>query len=215
VASGPIVILGAGGHAKVVIELIRETGGVIAGLTDSNPAPRSVLGVAVVGDDTALPRLLADGVRHAFVAIGDNRARAAAAQAATGLGLVLVNAVSPRASVSGSARLGRGVAVMAGAVINAETVIDDLAIVNSGAVVDHDCRLGRGCHVGPGAVLAGGVTVGAGALIGAGASVTPGRSVGAGAVVGAGACVVEDVEPGAVAVGVPARAAPSTSGQGR
>jgi UDP-perosamine 4-acetyltransferase len=215
VASGPIVILGAGGHAKVVIELIREQGGVIAGLTDSNAAPRSVLGVPVVGDDTALPRLLAEGVRHAFVAIGDNGARVIAAQAATGQGFVLINAVSRHACVSDSARLGWGVAVMAGAVINAEAVIDDLAIVNSGAVVDHDCRLERGCHVGPGAVLAGGVRIGAGALIGTGASVTPGRSIGAGAVVGAGASVVEDVDPDVVAVGVPARAVRSFPGSGR
>jgi UDP-perosamine 4-acetyltransferase len=210
--SEPIVILGAGGHAKVVIELIRAQGGVIAGLTDSNPTPRSVLGVPVVGDDLALPRLMADGVRYAFVAIGDNQARAAAAQAATGLGLVLVNAISPNARVSESARLGSGVAVMAGAVINAEAFIDDLAIVNSGAIVDHDCRLERGCHVGPGAVLAGGVRVGAGALIGTGASVTPGRSIGAGAVVGAGACVADDLEPDVVAVGVPARVIRSAPG---
>ena len=210
-ALGPIVIIGAGGHAKVVIELVREQGGMIAGLTDSNATPRLVLGVPVVGDDAALPRLLAEGVSHAFVAIGDNKARVAAAQAATDLGFVLITAVSPRACVSDSARLGCGVAVMAGAVINAEAVIDDLAIVNSGAVVDHDCRLERGCHVGPGAVLAGGVRVGAGALIGTGASVAPGRSIGAGAVVGAGACVVEDVDPGVVAVGVPARAARSFS----
>ncbi len=208
----PIVILGAGGHAKVVIELIRAQGGVIAGLTDSNPTPRSVLGVPVVGDDRALPRLVADGVRYAFVAIGDNKARAAAAQAATGLGLILVNAISPNATVSDSARLGRGVAVMAGAVINAEASIDDLAIVNSGAIVDHDCRLERGCHEGPGAVLAGAVRIGAGALIGTGASVTPGRSIGAGAVVGAGACVVDDLEPDVVAVGVPARVIRSTPG---
>ena len=212
---GPIVILGAGGHAKVVIELIRAQGGVIAGLTDSNPTPRSVLGVPVVGDDTALPRLLAEGIRHAFVAIGDNRARTAAAEAATGLGLVLFNAISPHACVSDSARLGCGVAVMAGVVINAEAFIEDLAIVNSGAVVDHDCRLERGCHVGPGAVLAGGVRVGAGALIGAGASVTPGRSIGAGAVVGAGACVVEDVDVDVVAAGVPARVVRSAPGAGR
>jgi UDP-perosamine 4-acetyltransferase len=204
-ASAPVVILGAGGHAKVVIELIRSGGGVVSGLVDRDPAPRSVLGAPVVGDDSVLARLYADGARHAFVAIGDNEARVAAAARATDLGFTLVNAVSPHACVSDSARLGVGVAVMAGAVINADSEVGDLAIVNTGAVVDHDAWLGRGCHIGPGAVLAGGVRIGQGAFIGAGATVTPGRVIGAGAVVGAGACVIEDVSDDVIVVGVPAR----------
>ncbi|HEY2480741.1 MAG TPA: acetyltransferase [Caulobacteraceae bacterium] len=210
----PVVILGAGGHAKVVIELLRAQGRAIAGLTDADSAPRSVLGVPVVGDDTALAGLRDRGVRHAFVAIGDNAARQAAGARATDLGFILVNAVSPTASVSASARLGHGVAVMAGAVINADAVIGDLAIVNSGAIVDHDCHLERCCHVGPGAVLAGGVRLGAGALIGVGASVTPGCSIGARTIVGAGACVVADLGADVTAIGVPARpVAPAAGGR--
>ncbi len=203
----PVVILGAGGHAKVVIELMRAQGRAIAGLTDADPSPRVVLGVPVLGDDRALPDLRAEGVGHAFVAIGDNAARQAAARTAVELGFILVNAVSPAAAISPSARLGHGVAVMAGAVINAEAFIGDLAIVNSGAVVDHDCHLEPGCHVGPGAALAGGVRLGAGVLIGVGASVTPGCAIGARTIVGAGACVVGDLPADVVAIGVPARVA--------
>jgi UDP-perosamine 4-acetyltransferase len=210
-AREPVVILGAGGHAKVVIELMRAQDRPIAGLTDADSTPRSVLGVPVLGDDLALVDLRAAGVRHAFVAIGDNAARKAAARTAADLGFVLVNAVSPSAWVSDTARLGHGVAVMAGAVINADAFVGDLAIVNSGAVVDHDCHLERGCHVGPGAVLAGGVRLGAGVLIGAGASVVPGCSIGAGTIVGAGACVVADLGADVTAIGVPARTAPRES----
>ena len=204
-ALDPVVILGAGGHAKVVIELLRAQGRPIAGLIDLDATPRSVLEVPVLGDDSALAGLRAGGVRHAIVAIGDNAAREAVARQAIERGFDLVNAVSPSASVSPTARLGQGVAVMAGAVINTDAFVGDLAIVNSGAIVDHDCHLAPGCHVGPGAALAGGVRLGAGVLIGVGASVMPGCAIGARTIVGAGACVVTDLEADVVAIGVPAR----------
>jgi UDP-perosamine 4-acetyltransferase len=209
-----IVIIGAGGHAKVVMEIIRSgTDGVISGLTDRDPRSRWLMGAEVLGDDSILPSLFADGVRHAFVALGDNRARMVAARKALALGFDLVNAVSPHAMISPSVRMGRGVAIMAGAMINADTVVEDLVIVNTGAVVDHDASLGEGCHVGSGAVLAGSVRIGAGALLGAGSTVVPGRSVGAGAIVGAGACVIDDLAPDVVAVGVPARVVRSLPGR--
>lgn len=202
---GAVVILGAGGHAKVVIELIEAGGGAVAALLDHEPHPRQVLGAQVVGDDAALPALFAEGLREAFIAIGDNTRRLAARERLSEAGFSLVNAISPRAAVSPSATLGVGVAVMPGAMINACAEIADLAIVNTGAVIDHDTRLGLACHVGPGAVLAGGVVVGERALIGAGASIIPGRRVGAGAIVGAGACVIHDVGEGATVAGAPAR----------
>src|SRR5580693_9449507 len=106
-----IVIIGAGGHAKVVMEIIRSgTDGVISGLTDRDPRSRWLMGAEVLGDDSILPSLFADGVRHAFVALGDNRARMVAARKALALGFDLVNAVSPHAMISPSVRMGRGVA---------------------------------------------------------------------------------------------------------
>lgn len=203
---GPVVVLGAGGHAKVVLEVLREAGETVVGLTDADPAPRAVLGAPVLGTDAALPDVLARGCRRAFVALGDNAVRRRVAEQAMALGFELASAISPRAVVSPSARLGRGVAVMAGAVINADAEIGDLAIVNTGAVVEHDCRLGAAAHLGPRAALAGGVVVGEGAFLGVGASVIPGVTIGAAAVVGAGACVVRDVPEGARIAGVPARA---------
>jgi UDP-perosamine 4-acetyltransferase len=204
-AEDRVVILGAGGHAKVVIELFRAQGRAIAGLIDLDPAPRSVLEVPVLGAAAALPGLVASGLHHAFVAIGDNLARERVARQAVELGLNLVNAISPAANVSPTARLGQGVAIMAGAVVNADAVIGDLAIINTAAVVDHDCHLERACHVGPGAALAGNVRLAHGVLVGVGATVMPGCAIGAGAVVGAGACVTADLPAGVVAAGVPAR----------
>lgn len=202
--SGAVVILGAGGHAKVIIELFRASGTPIYGLIDKDKTPRRVLGVPVIGDDEALPSLLGQGAKRAFVALGDNRLRLKMGAWVQALGFDLVNAISPGATVSPSAQIGRGVAVMAGAVINAEAQIGDLAIINTGAGVDHDVVLGAACHIGPGAAIAGSVHIGACALLGIGSSVTPGQAIGEGAVIGGGACVVCDIAANVTAVGVPA-----------
>lgn len=201
-----IAVLGAGGHAKVVIELIRAAGRYrIAGLIDADPTPREVMGIEVIGTDADLPALGRSGLRQAFVAIGDNQARLATGQWLLRHGFVLVNAISPGAIVSPSAQIGQGIAVMAGAVINAQTRVDDLAIVNTRASIDHDCWIGQACHIAPGCTLAGNVTVGRLAFLGVGTHAIPGVRIGEGATIGAGACIVRDIPAGALARGVPAR----------
>lgn len=206
--SGQMVIVGAGGHAKVIIDLCRSAWPdlEIIGLTDLDGTPRLVNGLPVLGGDGQLDRLRAEDVRFAFVALGDNILRRQAADRLQALGYRLPSAVSPRASVSPSVKLGIGVAVMHGAVVNADALIGDLVIVNSGAVVEHDCRIGADTHLGPGSVVAGGVQIGARTLLGAGSTVIPGIRIGEDVVVGAGACVTRDLPSRSVVVGVPARA---------
>lgn len=200
-----VVIIGAGGHAKVVIEILEEAGGYqIAGCT-SPGGEGQVLGLPVLGGDEILPELRASGVRCAFVALGDNRARLRAIRAVTAAGFELVNAISRRASVSPRVRLGQGIAVMAGAVINVDSELADGVIVNTGATLDHDCRIGACAHIAPGVHLAGGVTVGEGAFLGAGSTAIPGIAIGAWTVVGAGAAIVRDLQAEVTAMGVPAR----------
>ncbi|MCY1647015.1 acetyltransferase [Caulobacter sp. SL161] len=202
---GGVVIIGGGGHAKVVIESLRACGETVAAIVDADPTPRAVLGVPVLGDDLALPTLRAQGLSRLFVAIGDNRLRQKLGRKARDHGFSLVNAIHPSAVVSPSARLGEGVAVMAGVAINADSWIDDLAIINTGAVVDHDCRLGASCHLGPASALAGGVSVGERAFLGVGARAIPGVSIGADTIVGAGGVVVRDLPDSVLAIGVPAK----------
>ena len=200
-----VVVLGAGGHAKVVIELLQAAGYEIAALLDADPTPRQVLGHGVQGDDRALDELRRDGLSLAFVAIGDNRRRVALAEAVRAAGFSLVNAVSPSATVSPSAHLGEGVAIMAGAVVNAEVTLGDLCIVNTGATLDHEVSVGMGAHIAPGVAISGNVKVGDLAMMGVGSCAIQGVSIGKGAMVGAGAAVVRDIPDGALAVGVPAR----------
>lgn len=201
-----LVVLGGGGHAKVAIETLRDAGRYdIVGFLDGPDAGESVLGLKRLGEDAALAALLADGVSHAFPAVGSNRIRVRLGLEARSAGFRIASAVSPFAHVSGTARIGEGVLVVAGAVINAETVVDDLVIINTNASVDHDGHIGLGAHIAPRCALAGRVTVGEQALIGIGSSVLPEIKIGANAIIGGGSCVVSDIPAGAKAYGVPAR----------
>lgn len=214
----PVVGLGAGGHAKVVIEILRAVGGYeLIGLLDPRQElwGSNLLGVPVLGDDALLSDQYDTGMRHAFIGLGsgqDTRPRQRLYEHAVAAGFTVVTAVHPGASVSSSVVAGRGLTVMAGAVINADCRLGDNVVVNSGAVVEHDCVLGAHVHVASGARLAGGVDLGAGAHVGLGASVNQRIRIGAGAVVGSGAVVVRDVDPGVVVVGVPARVLRSVEG---
>jgi UDP-perosamine 4-acetyltransferase len=203
-----IVLLGAGGHGKAVLDLLRALGPdrfAVVGLVDAAPRVAQVLGVPVLGDEAELPRLRAEGIAHAVPAIGDNAARVAAAGRLRALGFGLPALVHPSAVVGAGIVQGEGVVVMARAVIGPEARIGDLALINTGAIVEHDCVVGEAVHVAPGAILAGAVWVGAGALVGAGASVRPGLRIGADAVIGAGAAVAADTPARARVAGVPAR----------
>jgi UDP-perosamine 4-acetyltransferase len=203
----PVLVVGAGGHALVSIEVLRESGYGIRGCAASQVGAADGLrrlGVAVIGSDADLPDLLADAAA-VFVAVGANDARQRLIAAAVNVGGRLVTAASPGALVSPTASIGDGSLVMPGSVINAVASIGQGAVVNTGAVVEHECIVGAVAHIAPGAVLAGNVTVGEGALVGVGARVTPGRSVGRWAVVGAGAVVIHDVPDGVTVAGVPAR----------
>jgi len=200
------VVVGAGGHAKAVLEAMAAAGGFrVVGLVDPAPAAPSLLGVPVLGGDEALEGLLADGVTDAVVALGANCVRERVGDRLRALGFRLPAVVHPAALVSPSARLGDGAVIMARAVVGTLAEVGELAIVNTGAIVEHDNRIGRAAHVAPGASLAGAVTVGDRALLGAGSAARPGVRIGADAVVGAASAVVADVPDGAVVGGVPAR----------
>lgn len=205
---GKLVLIGAGGHAKVVADLILRVGSYeIVGFLDDDPATwgRTILGLPVLGGHERLPALRAEGAARCLVAVGDNRARLALAEQAAALGYSFPVAIHPRATVAPSARLGPGTVVAAAAVVNPEAVVGNHAIINTGAIVEHDNRLGEGVHISPGAVLCGGVTVGDHGHVGAGARVIPGVCVGSDCVIGAGAVVIRDLPDRVVAVGVPAR----------
>jgi UDP-perosamine 4-acetyltransferase len=206
-----VIGLGAGGHARVIVEILRLRGEFeVAGLLDTNAKMQdaSVLGVPVLGDDSLMPELFSRGVRHAFVGLGstsDNGPRKNLFEMARENGFEVIGAIDPRAIISPSAIFGAGAVIMAGAIINAGARIGDNVIVNTGAIIEHDCNIGSHVHVATGARLGGGVTVSDGAHVGLGAGIRQGARVGRNAVVGAGALVIKDVPDCVTVVGVPAR----------
>jgi sugar O-acyltransferase (sialic acid O-acetyltransferase NeuD family) len=200
--AGPVLVIGGGGHAKVVVSTLQAAGFEVVGILDDDPSKRGalVLGVRVEGTLAELGNVPA---RLAVIGIGDNRVRQAVARRFPALSWATV--VHPQAFVHPSVRLGAGTAVFAGAVIQPDAVLGAHVIINTRASIDHDCEVGDFAHVGPGASMSGGVRVGEGALLGIGSAVIPYRKVGKWATVGGGGVVVHDVPDGATAVGVPAR----------
>ena len=204
------VILGGGGHGRVVFDILEQAGEVdIVGFTSATPGQTDIFGYRCLGTDENLGEIYRRGVRCAFVAVGDNARRRNCLDVLKEHGFRIINAVSPRATVSRHAVLGCGVAVMPGAVINGGAQIADGVIVNTNASVDHDCKIGAYVHVAPGVTIAGDVCVGQGAFLGAGSCVIPGITIGFWTTIGAGAVVVRDVPDEVVAIGVPATIARS------
>lgn len=206
-----MVGLGAGGHARVVIDILRLTNAHdIVGLLDPDQRlwNTEVAGVRVLGGDDQLPGLYARGTRYAFIGvgtIGDPRPRRRLYRKVLDYDFQIISAVHPQSVVSADTQIGRGVTIMAGAVINPGARLGDNVIVNTKASVDHDCAIGNHVHISAGVSLGGGVSVGDGSMIGIGAVIMPGLQIGADAVVGAGSVVTKDVPDNTVVIGYPAK----------
>ncbi len=199
---GARVVVGAGGHAKVVVAAMEAMGAPADAVLDDNPARwgTALLGVPIVGGLAELARW--EGAR-AVIAIGHNARRKQIAEAHPSVEWITV--VHPSAIVHPSATLGEGAMVIWRAVVEPDARVGAHAIVNSGAIVCHDSVVGAYAHVSVTSVMAGNARVDEGAFLGMNAAVIGGVTVGAWSTVGAGASVVRDVPPRSVAVGVPAR----------
>ncbi len=210
-----LVIVGGGGHGAVVAEsasLVDAPGGVRGCLDDKDQpaAAGGPGGLDRLGPLAMFGEITAGGSAWIF-GIGDLALRRSLLDSLPDTARRIGGAhtvVHPKASVSSSATIGRGVFVGPGAVVHTRARVGDHAIINSGAIVEHDVQVGENAHVASGAVLGGAAWVGRDVLVGSGAVVLPGVTVGDGATVGAGSVVREDVPDGVTVVGVPARATP-------
>lgn len=202
-----VVLIGAGGHAKVIIDILNQNGNyeIIGCLDKSYREKGKILGCDVIGDDSMIPKLYSRGIKKAFVALGDNKLRHRISKNLISRGFSLVNAISEKSYIARSVRLGSGIAVMAGAVINPDTIIGDNVIINTNVSIDHDCNIGESCHIAPGANLSGNVSIGVGTFLGTGCKVRDKINIGEWSVVGVGSAVVGDIPSHSLAYGVPAR----------
>lgn len=193
----PLYINGAGGHARVCLDVARRSGRTVAAVVDPFSTIDELDGVTVKHEG--------EGLAPFIIAVGDNalRRRIAERYPEEAVAEALID---PSAVVSPSARIGAGSVVMAGAVVQAGAVIGRHSIINTGATVDHECRVGDYVHIAPGCHLCGNVTVGDGTLLGVGTVATPGAVVGAGCNVAAGSVVKRRIPDGSLASGNPCRA---------
>ena len=190
-----MILYGASGHAKVIIDILEANGQKIDFIVDDNPTLTELLGYEV--------RRNTGEYDEAIISIGSCEIRKKVVE-----GLKVgnyVTSVHPSAVVSPRATIDEGTVVMQGAIVQSSAKIGKHCIVNTGASVDHDCEIGDFVHVAPHATVLGGVKVGEGSWIGAGAVVKQYITVGKNCMIGAGAVVLHDVPDGATVVGVPGK----------
>ncbi|MBC7488089.1 MAG: acetyltransferase [Cytophagaceae bacterium] len=191
-------LIGASGHAKVVMDCLIDAGVAIQGLFDQNPEVKSLKGYTVTGDYTTSHK-----EEPLIISIGANAIRQRIADQLKGR--VFGKAIHPSALVSSDVTIGEGTVIFHSAVIQSSTTIGKHVIINTSASVDHDCILGDYVHVAPQVAICGIVSIGEGTLVGAGAVVIPGIKIGKWCVIGAGSVVFRDVPDYGMVVGNPAR----------
>ena len=206
-----IVFWGAKGQAKVLRELVESQGFALRAVFDINESVQPPFSdVPLIHGLRGFSRWCEDQKElekyYALVAIGGGAGsvRLEYQEVFLKAGIAIPTVVHSSATVSASAKVGRGTQVLAGAIIGVETVVGSQCIINTGAVVDHECTLGDGVHVGPGASMAGEVKVGNHCFIGCGATVLPGVTLGESSIVGAGAVVTRTVQSHETVIGIPA-----------
>ncbi|TLS69050.1 acetyltransferase [Mariprofundus erugo] len=201
-----LLVLGAGGHGKVLAEAAEASGrwDAIAMLDDRHSLLNGSLRWPVIGsiDDCSV---FSSEWSDAIVAVGHSVTRLRWLEMVESLGFAIPVVVHPSAWVSPSAKIAGGTVIMANATVQADARLGRGCIVNTGASVDHDCRLGAGVHICPGVHLGGEVVIGDGSWLGIGCSVIHCRTIGCEVMVAAGATVIDDIEDGMTVAGVPAR----------
>lgn len=205
----PIIILGAGGHAKVVLDALLQQGVHILGIVDHDVARigEKILGVSIIGDDAHVLQYDTKKIYlvNGLGSIGSTKVRRELFIKFKGRGYNFATIIHSSAIIAKDVQLQEGTQVMAGAVLQTGSIIGENSIINTRVAIDHDCVIGSHAHISPGATICGGVTVGMGTHIGAGATIIQEIKVESGCIIGAGSLVIRDVTTNSIAYGNPAK----------
>lgn len=203
-----IAIIGAGGQSRIVYEILSYDRNIeVMAFVDNvvRSGKENFKNIPILGDHSVLPGLIKNGLSGTIVAVTMNDVRKAHFEKLRAMGLELINAIHPTASIAPSVKLGRGVTIAIGTIISTGVSIADDVIINTGAIIDHECNIEDHVHISSGCSLAGRVTVKRNALVGIGSSVKENVTIGENAVIGAGSVVLEDIPDNVVAAGTPAK----------
>ena len=195
----PVVLLGSGGHARVLIDALRADNRFIYGvLTPEYKAGSVFQGITVLGDDETCEELNPKEVDlvNGIGSLPGMNLRWQLTEKFTRKGFRFASVIHPRAVLAGNVKLHAGTQVMAGCIVQTGVEIGRDTIINTGTVVDHDCRIGNCCHIAPGCTLSGGVQLGKEVHLGTGSTVIQNISIGNGVVVGAGSVIFKDIPSG-------------------
>ncbi|KQL36903.1 acetyltransferase [Psychrobacillus sp. FJAT-21963] len=199
-----IILIGDGGHAKVIEDCIRSQGGSVIAMLDDRYKVKFYEAHIVKGPVALIEELLTDEVK-VVISIGSNPIRKSIVERLGISNEKYAVIIHSSAILSGSVKVGHGTVVMPGVVVNADASIGFHTIINSNSVIEHDCVVEDFTHISPGAILTGNVKVGQGSHVGAGTTIIPSIVIGSWTTVGAGSSVISNIESNVTAVGVPAK----------
>ena len=208
-AKKKIVLIGGGGHCKVVISILKKLDNFeIAGIVDINKAGSLISGIKIIGTDDDLKDIYKSGINNALITVGsikDNTKRYRLFNIAREIGYNFPIIISPEAIVDKSVKIDEGTVIMPGSIINIDSSIGKNCIINTGAIIEHDCKIGDNCHITPGVHISGAVNIGELSFIGIGATIIQGIKIGKNITIGAGSVVIKDIPDNVIALGNPAK----------
>jgi len=208
-AKKKIVLIGGGGHCKVIISILKKLDNFeIAGIVDDYKVETLISGIKIIGTDDDLKDIYQSGIHDALITVGstkDNTKRYKLFNVAREIGYNFPVIISPEAIVDESVKIDEGTVIMPGSIINIDSFIGKNCIINTGTIIEHDCKIGDYCHIAPGVHVSGAVNIGELSFIGIGATIIQGIKIGKNVIIGAGSVVIKDITDNVIAVGNPAK----------
>jgi sugar O-acyltransferase (sialic acid O-acetyltransferase NeuD family) len=202
------IILGAGGHSRVVYDILRHDQNIeVVAFVDNTPrgSEETIMGVPVRGDHDVIPEMIEnENVTGFIIAVRDNEIRSSHFKKLLDMGLEPVSAIHPEAYISKTATIGSGTVVASGVNVSTNVEIGENSIINTGAIVDHETTIGRHAHIAPGSTVAGRVSIDGSTFVGMGSTIRDYVEIGENVTVGAGSVVLEDVPSNVTIAGAPA-----------
>lgn len=204
----PVIVLGAGGHTKVLIDVLNSLSVNILGITDNNPnlKNKSIFNIPIIGNDNEVLHYSTNKIKLVN-GLGSTRSTAVREKLYKYFkkkGYSFSTLIHPSAIIAANVSLAEGAQVMAGAILQTNTIVGENSIINTGSSVDHDCFIGKHVHISPGVTICGCVQVDSGSHIGTGATIIQGIKIGSKSLIAAGSVVIRDVPSLATVIGVPA-----------
>ncbi len=208
-AKKKIVLIGGGGHCKVVISILKKLDNFeIAGISDNYQTGSLISGIKILGTDDDLKNIYKSGIHYTLITVGsirDNAKRYELFNMVRKIGFIFPIIISNEAIVDESVKIDEGTIIMPGSIINIDSSIGKNCIINTGSIIEHNCKIGNHCHIAPGVNISGTVNIGELSFIGTGATIIQKIKIGKNVTIGAGSVVIKDIPDNVIAVGNPAK----------